>query len=200
MRSALEKIWDLNIKAFPSAMVWAVSFWFIIESSSLLIRLGALLTANLAVIYSGLILAKRERPRSGVTLLHALQDRFVWKALLPISFILGLALQNVRHQESTTIFAKYFYSSIVLSSLILWLFALVVLIPARAYLGFQGEEITVLSLGMKIISGHKGALGLSLSILLFTWPLFFIYIFLALTLAQSIILSKIEEGMRVNLA
>lgn len=200
MRRALEMIWDLNIKAFPSAMLWAVSFWFIIESPSLLIRLGALLFANLAVIYSGLILAKRERPRSGVTLSRALHDSFVWKVLLPISFILGLALQNARHQESTSVIAKYFYSSIVLSSLILWLFASVILIPARAYLGFQGEEITVLSIGMKFLSEHKGTLALSLSILLFTWPLFFIYIFLALTLSQSITLPKMEEEMRVNLA
>ena len=200
MRRALERIWDLNIKAFPSAMLWAVSFWFIIESASLLIRLGALLFANLAVIYSGLILARREKPRSGVTLSCALHDRFVWKALLPISAILGLALQNARHQESTTVIAKYFYSSIVLSSLILWLFASVVVIPARAYLGFQGEAITVLSLGMRLVARHKGTLALSLSILLFAWPLFFIYIFLALTLAQSLILPKLEEEMSVNLA
>ena len=193
-------IWDLNIKAFPSAMLWAVSFWFVIESPSLLIRLGALLFANLAVIYSGLILAKRERPRSGITLSRALRDSFVWKVLIPISFILGLALQNARHQESTSVIAKYFYSSIVLSSLVLWLFASVVLIPARAYLGFQGEEITVLSIGMKIIAAHKGTLALSLAILLFTWPLFFIYIFLALTLSQSLTLQIIEEEMRVNLA
>ena len=200
MRGALERIWDLNVKAFPSAMLWAVSFWFVIESSSLLIRLVALLSANLAVIYSGLILAKREKPRSGVTLSRALHDRFVWKALLPISVILGLALQNARHQESTTVVAKYFYSSIVLSSLILWLFASVVLLPARAYLGFRGEEIAVLSLGMNLVARHKGTLALSISILLFTWPLFFIYIFLALTLAQSLTLPKMEEEMRVNFA
>lgn len=193
-------VWDLNIKAFPSAMLWAVSFWFIIETSSLLIRLAALLFANLAVIYSGVILVRRERPRSGITLSRALRDPFVWKALLPISLILGLALQNARHQESTTVIAKYFYSSIVLSSLILWLFGSVVLIPARAYLGFQGEEVTVLSVGMKFVSERKGTLALSLSILLFTWPLFFIYIFLALTLSQGITLPKIEEEMRVNLA
>ena len=200
MRRALERIWDLNVKAFPSAMLWAVSFWFVIESSSLLIRLVALLSANLAVIYSGLILAKREKPRSGITLSRALHDRFVWKALLPISVILGLALQNARHQESTTVVAKYFYSSIVLSSLILWLFASVVLLPARAYLGFQGEEIAVLALGMNLVARHKGTLALSISILLFTWPLFFIYIFLALTLAQSLTLPKMEEEMRLNLA
>ena len=209
MRRALEMVWDLNIRAIPSAMLWAISLWFIIETPSFLIRIAALLLANFAVLLSGSILAKLEKPRSGISILLALRDRLLWKVLFPISMILGLALQNARHQESTTIFAKYFYSSIVLSSLMLWLFASVVLIPARAIQGFHGEEIVLLSIGINFVTEHKGTLALALSILLFGWPFFFVYIFLALTLSQCMILSKIEEAlqdsanpleMRVNLA
>jgi len=209
VRRALEMVWDLNIKAIPSAMLWAVSLWFIIETSSLLIRITALLLADLAVLLSGAILAKMEKPRNRISILLSLRDPFVWKVLFPISIILGLALQNAKHQESTTIFAKYFYSSIALSSLMLWLFASVVLIPARALQGFRGEDIVILSVGINFVTEHKGTLALSLSILLFGWPFFFVYIFLALTISQCMILPKIEEAlqdsadaleMRVNLA
>lgn len=167
------------------------------------------MVADFAVLLSGAILAKLEKPKNEISILLSLRDPFVWKVLFPISIILGLALQNARHQESTTIFAKYFYPSIALSSLILWFFSSVVLIPARALQGFRGEEIVVLSIGMRFVAQHKGTLALSLSILLFGWPFFFIYIFLALTISQCMILPKIEEAlqdsvdaleMRVNLA
>lgn len=196
MRRALEMVWDLNIKAIPSAMLWAISLWFMIETSSLLIRMSALLVADLAILLSGAIVAKYERPMRRNSFHLSLSDPFVRKALLPTSIILGLALQNARHQESSSLFAKYFYSSVVLSSLILWLFVSVVLIPGRAFQGFHGDEIILLATSLNVVKKNKGTLALSLSILLFGWPLFFVYIFLALTLSQCLILPKIEETLQ----
>lgn len=196
MRRALEMVWDLNIKAIPSAILWAVSLWFIMETSSFLMRITGTLMADFAVLLSGTVLARMRSARYRVTISQSLRDPFVWKALLPISLILCLAIQNARFQESSTLFARYFYSSIVLSSLILWLFVSVVLIPARASQSFRGEEIIALSVGINFVMVHKGTLALSLFILLFGWPLFFIYMFLALTLAQCIIFPKIEEGLQ----
>lgn len=196
MRRALEMVWDLNIKAIPSAMLWAISLWFIVETSSLLIRIAALLVADLAVLLSGAIIAKHERPMRRNSFYLSLNDPFVRKVLLPTSIILVLALQNARHQESSALFAKYFYSSIVLSSLILWLFVSVVLIPGRAFQGFRGEEITLLATSLNLVTKNRGTLALSFSILLFGWPFFFVYIFLALTLSQCLILPKIEEALQ----
>ncbi|MBI3429622.1 MAG: hypothetical protein HY050_06145 [Actinobacteria bacterium] len=196
MRRALEMVWDLNIKAIPSAMLWAISLWFIIETSSLLIRITALFVADLAVLLSGAIVAKHERPMRRSSFHLSLSDPFVRKVLLPTSIILGLALQNARQQESSAVFAKYFYSSIVLSSLILWLFVSVVLIPGRAFQGFRGEEIILFATSLNLVRKNKGTLALALSILLFGWPFFFVYIFLALTLSQCLILPKIEEALQ----
>lgn len=198
MRRALEMVWDLNIKAIPSTMLWAISLWFIIETSSLLVRMSALLVADLAILLSGAIVAKHESPMRRNSFHLSLSDPFVRKALIPTSIILGLALQNARHQESSAIFAKYFYSSVVLSSLILWLFVSVVLIPGRAFQGFRGDEIILLATSLNVVKNNKGTLALSLSILLFGWPLLFVYIFLALTLSQCLILSKIEEALQVS--
>lgn len=196
MRRALQMVWELNIRAIPSAMVWAVSLWFVIESTLLVVRITALLLANLALLFSGAILARMEKPRSGFAFLSSLRDPFVWKFLFSTSVILGLALQNAKHQEYSSSFAKYFYASIVMSSLILWLFASVVLIPRRAVQGFQGEEIITLSFGINFVKQHKGTLALALSILLFGWPFFFVYVFLALTISQCLIMSKIEEALQ----
>lgn len=195
MRRALGMVWDLNIKAIPSAILWAISLWFIMETSSFLTRLTGTLLADLAVLLSGTVLAKIRGARFGVTLFQSLRDPFAWKALLPISVILCIAIQNAKIQESSSLVAKYFYSSMVLSSLILWLFVSVALIPARTFQGFRGDEVIALSRGVNLVKSHKGPLALSIGIILFGWPLFFVYIFLALTLAQCIIYPLIEEDL-----
>lgn len=185
-------VWDINIRAIPSAMLWAVSLWFVIESNSLLLRIAGAFLADCAVLFSAILLAKMRGAQSKIALSQSLRDPFAWKTLLPISLILCLAIQNARHQESSTVIAKYFYSSIVLSSLVLWLIASVVFIPVRASQNFHGEEVVALTAGIIFIKGHKWTLFLSVSVLLFGWPFFFIYFFIALTLAQSIIFPKIE--------
>jgi len=40
LRSALTLVWDLNIRAIPTALVWAVSLMFIFQAPNLLIALA----------------------------------------------------------------------------------------------------------------------------------------------------------------
>lgn len=193
MRHALQMVWDLNIRTMPTAVVWAISFWFVIEPHSMLIRFIAISVANIVAFSSGIFIVKSSHPQQKPSWKVWILDPFSWKALLGTGLILGLSLENLSRTQTSSMAGKLFYLSIFVSSLILWLFVLVVLIPLRVQMKRTEDQLKVLRRAIDYVRYCKPYLLISFSTLLFGWPLFFVYVFLALTFAQCMTLSSSED-------
>lgn len=209
MRRALQMVWDLNIKTMPTAVVWAISFWFVIETHSILIRFIAISFANLAALSSGILIVKSSHSRERSSWKVWILDSFSWKALLGTGLMLGLSLENLSRTQPSSMAGKLFYLSIFVSSLILWLFVLVVLVPLRVQMKRTEDQLKVLRRAIDYVRCCKPYLLISLSAMLFGWPFLFVYAFLALTFAQCMTLSSNEDivdasisslDMRVHIA
>ena len=193
MRHAFQNVWDLNVKAIPTSLVWAISLWFIIESSSLPIKLAAVLTANMAALASARIIMKQERPGLSINFRSFARDPFIWKTLHAIGILLVMSLYNVSRQSDASSVVKLFYVSVALSVLIVWIIATVALVPIMAKWYANDENLNMLKIGIFLMGLQKRYLILSMSIILFSWPLIFFYVFIALTLSQSLIFSQFSE-------
>ena len=193
MRHAFQNVWDLNVKAIPTSLVWAISFWFILESPSLLIKLFAVFTANIAALASALIIMKLERPSLKIDFLSFTRDSLIWKTLHAIGILLVMSLYNVSRQSDAPPIMKLFYVSVALSVLILWIIATVALVPILAKWHASDESSNLLTIVIFLMGLQKRYLILSMSIILFSWPLIFFYVFIALTLSQSLIFSQFSE-------
>ena len=193
MRHAFQNVWELNVKAIPTSLVWAISLWFIIESPSLLIKLVAVFAANMATLASALIIMRLERPSLQTNFLTFARDPFVWKTLHAIGVLLVMALYNISKQGAASSILKLFFVSVALSVLILWTIATVILVPILAQQHAINKQLNLLEIGFILMRLRKRLLAISLSVLFFSWPLIFFYVFIALTLSQSIIFSQLSE-------
>lgn len=193
MRHAFQNAWELNVKAIPTSLVWAISFWFILESPSFLIKLLAVFTANMAALASAKIIMKQERPGLSINLLAFVRDPFVWKTLHGFGILLVMSLYNVSRQSEASPIVKLFFVAVTLSVLFIWIIATVALVPTMAKWHANYENIDMLKIGIFLTGLQKRYLFLSISIILFAWPLIFFYVFIALTLSQSLIFSQISE-------
>ncbi len=193
LRSTFQKLWDLNIKAMPSALLWAVSFWFVIESHSILIRSAAIAVASLAAIGSAVIAVNGSKTFGKVSWGPALRDVFSWKTLVASGSILDLSIENLPIVHSGGTFEKTLFLSIFFSSLIIWLFVSLVLVPLRIQRLGKEMPLNTASRALNYAHHNKRYVLLSISVMLFGWPIFFVYMFLALTFAQCVTLSSDED-------
>ena len=195
IRSALRALWDLNIQTMPTALVWAVSFWFIIETHSLVIRLAALFLANLATIVSAVLIVKDSPATREPNWKDSILDRFSWAMLMGTGFPLCLALENVSRLHNSNYLQKLIFLSISISCLILWFLAVSLLVPLAVRRDRFEDETIVLAEALGILQHHKRRVFTSLAVLVLAWPIFFVYAFLALTFSQCMTLSPLGHEM-----
>ena len=193
MRHAFANVWDLNVKAMPTSTLWAIAFWFIIESPSILVKIFAVFLANTVALASALIILKLERPRQEFNLLSICRSPILWKAVHPIGILLVLALNNASGLERASTLTKYLFVSVVFSTLILWILATLVLIPIHVREGLPRKKLDIEGIGLVVIGIKKSKVIFALSTILFTWPLIFFYVFSALTLSQSIVFGALSD-------
>lgn len=189
IRSALRALWDLNVQTMPTAALWAVTFWFIIESHSFAIRFVALFFANLATIVSAVLIVKDSPAIRKPNWKESIFDRFSWTMLMGTGFPFCLALENVSRLQSSNYLEKLIFLSISISCLMLWLFAVIVLAPLALRRDRSEDATIVLVEALGILQRHKRQVLTSLAVLILAWPLFFVYAFLALTFSQCMTLT-----------
>lgn len=193
MRHAFANVWDLNVKAMPTSMLWAIAFWFLIESPSILVKIFAVLLANTFALASALIILRLERPRQEFNLLSIGRNPILWKLVHPVGILLVLALHNASRLEKASTLTRYLFVSVVFSTLILWILATLVLIPIQVREGLPGKKLDFEGIGLVVIGLKKSAIFFALLTILFTWPLIFFYAFCALTLAQSLVFGALSD-------
>lgn len=190
IRGAFGLLWSLNAKAIPSAIMWAISFWFVIESKSLLIRSLAVLLASMAAMASSGFVANEWSSTSRIQWKKAFSDRFNWKMVGISGLLLDLSLENLSIVDSRSYLMKIVFLSIFVSCLILWLFVVLVLLPLRILEGRKESPMDTFAKALKLVQFRKRYVFLAFAVIIFAWPIFFVYIFLALTFAQCVITSS----------
>ena len=191
--NAFRMAWDLNIKSMPTSLVWAVSVWFVIETHSMLTRFIAISIANIVVLLSGVIIGKSLHPLHAESWKVWLFDSFSWKVLFSSGLLLTISLENLSRIHSTSVMWKLISVSSFVSSLILWIFASAVLVPIRVRSNRSDDQLRSFGIALDYIRVCKRQLATTFIILIFGWPLFFVYAFLALTLAQCITMAATDE-------
>ena len=209
IRDAFGLLWSLNVKAIPSAMVWAISFWFVIETQSLLIRSFAVVLASTAAMASSGFVANEWSTTSRIQWKKAFRDQINWKMIGVSGMLLDLSLENLSIVDSRSYLLKIVFLSIFLSCLILWLSVILILLPLRTIENGEESSLDTFAKALKLIQFRKKYVFLSFAVMIFAWPIFFVYIFLALTFAQCVIISSYGDladasvqspKMRVQLA
>lgn len=190
VRDAFGLLWSLNVKAIPTAIIWAISFWFVIESQSLLIRSFAVLLASMASMVSCGLVANEWSTTSRIQWKKAFSDRFNWKIVGFSGLLIDLSLENLSIVNSRSYLWKIVFLSIFLSCLIIWLSAILVLLPLRTLEDGKVSPLDTFAKALKLVQLRKRYVFLSFAVMIFAWPIFFIYIFLALTFAQCVIISS----------
>lgn len=186
MRRALQLAWDMNVRAIPFSALWAVSTWLVLQAPSIIVKILGVLIANISALACSAMISRQEHPSKGFNFVPALRDRFMWKYLFPLSLLLTFALRNVSDHTSASTTAKYFFVAMALSTLALWLFAITVMVPIRASQYFAGDELATWNIVLETVKCKKGRVSLGLILICFGWPIIFLYVFLALTIAQAL--------------
>lgn len=182
----------------PTALIWSISFWFLIETHSLFIRTVAVVVANFAVILSSAVTARSSGSVQKPSFRALIRESSNWKILMVSGLLLDLSLANLQKIESSHWIVKLLFLSLFLSSLIFWLFICVVLVPLSSQGDRSVNDWNPLAIGINYVRFHKQYLLISLSVLLLGWPIFFVYMFLALPFSQCLTLSSIE--VQINLS
>ena len=191
--NAVRMAWDLNIKAMPTSLIWSVSVWFVIETHSMLARFIAVTIANIVVLLSGVIIAKSLHPLHAESWKVWFFDSFSWKVLFSSGLLLSISLENLSRIHSTSVIWKLISVSSFVSSLFFWIFASAVVVPIRVRSNRSDDQLRSFGIALDYVRVCKPQLATVLIILIFGWPLFFVYAFLALTLAQCITMAATDE-------
>lgn len=192
MRQAFLNLWELNVKAIPTALIWAGSLWLLLQSPLFVGKVAAATAAHIAAVISAVLIVKLQAPSAQIRVLDILKDRFLLKISLLIDLLLVMSLQNLDRFSGSSMALRLIYVATTLSLLILWGGLIVFLIPLCAQTFIEKREFDLTQVLKSLVSIQKRYLTVVFLILFLTWPLIFFYIFLALTLGQSIVISALS--------
>lgn len=196
IRYTLSLLWNLNFKAMPTALLWATALFVSIQAKSLLIRLLAIFICGTASILGAHLLRRSLTPRAKISLASAFSDRIIVVTLVISGLIFAITLENVSRYSNSDQFVRLLMVSNFITALIGWFFVQIVLVPIRLTNGSGLSASDTFRQSLRYVVENKKSLAISLLSLLLGWPLFFFYLFLALTFAQAMTLSALRTAER----
>jgi hypothetical protein len=185
LRSTLAVLWKLNFSIVATSLLWSVSCIPLIEASSLAIRIVAMVVANLALVLSSRLIVRNVYGRSASSWRDISRDRTMWSLLLLTGFCLVLSLENIQKYQGASGFMRIYVVGIFLSMVVGWLFVGIVVVPIRMWSQIESIQSNSPINVLAYLKQYKFSILLGLATLLLGWPIFFIYLFLALGFAQA---------------
>jgi hypothetical protein len=201
LRAALATLWELNFKVVLTSLVWSVSCIALLETSSLLARFIWLMIANGAVIASAFLIVKSYDTGMVESWRRVFTDKFNWSALTFSSLCLLLSLENVDQYQKAQSMMRIYVVAIFVAMLIGWLLVSILLIPLRIWASSQVETGSTLAMAYDYARKNRIPMVVALGVLLFAWPIFFLYLFLSLAFAQSLLVANfsMQESGRAGM-
>ena len=186
LRGALTLVWDLNIRAIPTALVWAVSLLFLFQSSSLLTRVVcALICSVLSLVNTSIVKFSYRRVK-----IADLIGNEEFKRVAALNILVGilfvLALSNMLHFSEASLWISVALKSTTLTLLILWMGLMLILNPIFVNKVAHQKPEPISLIFMKYLKNHKREVGITAFVVVVCAPLIFIFISIVLTLTQAL--------------
>lgn len=192
-RAALGLVWDLHVRAIPTAMIWAISLMFIFQSPSLLMKLiCSIICSVISLINTAIV--KFSTP--SVTL-RKLVKTSEFQRILLLNILLGIlfvvALNNALNMIPTPIWLSLVIKSIVPSLFILWMGMMIIFNPIFIVNTATESSKTASEMFFDYLRSEKRVIALTFFIILALAPLIFLFICIALTLTQAHTVRNFQE-------
>jgi len=196
LRGALTVVWDLNIRAIPTALVWAVSLLFLFQSPSLLTRvICALICSVVSLVNPSIVKFSHKRVKIAELVRNGEFKRVVaLNTFVGILFV--LALSNMLHFSEASLWVSVALKSTTLTLLILWMGLMLILNPIFVNKVAHQEPELLSLIFMKYLKNCKREVAITASVVVVCAPLIFIFISIVLTLTQA--LSVIASETRLE--
>ena len=195
LRGALTLTWDLNIRAIPTALVWAVSLLFLFQSPSLATRVGCSLICSLLSLLNCSIVKFSYKRVKISDLVRTEEFRRVAALNILIGFLFVLALSNMLHFSEASLWFSVALKSATLSLLIIWMGLMLILNPLFVSKVAHQRPEPVSLIFISYLKKNKREVTIAAAIVIVCAPLIFIFISTVLTLTQALSVIASETPM-----
>jgi hypothetical protein len=198
LRGALMLVWDLNIRAIPTALVWAVSLMFIFQSPSLLTHLVCSVICSLLSLLNVAMVKFSHKRVSVGGLIKCAQFKKIAALNLFVGILSVVALNNALNLNPSSIWVSLALKSSALSLLIAWLGLMLIFNPLFVSNIADQERRSSAELFMLYVTNCKKQVLLTGVIVVVSAPLIFIFISIALTLTQALTIVTSKEMLEAQ--
>jgi hypothetical protein len=198
LRGALTLVWDLNIRAIPTALVWAVSLMFIFQSPSLLTHLVCSVICSLLSLLNVAIVKFSHKRVSVGQLIKTTQFKKIAALNLFVGILSVVALNNALNLNTSSMWASLVLKSTALSLLIIWLGLMLIFNPLYVSSIAHQESRSSAQIFMLYVGNYKKQVLLTAVIVVVSAPLIFIFISIALTLTQALTIVTSQEMLEAQ--
>lgn len=199
LRGALTLTWDLNVRAIPTALIWAVSLMFIFQSPNLLTRLVFSVICSLISLLNGTIVkfSHKRISLSQFMKLPEFQRMAAFNVFVGILFV--LAFSNMLHFNQVSIWISIALKSFAFTLLIGWMGLMLIVNPLFISKVAIRETKSLAEIFMLYAMTSKKEVLLCGLIVVVCAPLIFVFISLVLTLTQAVTVVKFEALREVEI-
>ena len=198
LRGALMLVWDLNIRAIPTALVWAVSLMFIFQAPNLLMALAcATLSSTISLLNVSIVKFSYIRVKP-LELVKSPEFRKILLLNILVGSLFVFAVNNMLNLKPSSIWISLSLTSIALTLFLLWIALMLIFNPIFVNaLATQAAKPTA-EIFMLYVKKHKKEVAITGVIVVACAPLVFFFICLVLTLTQAITIVTSEKMMEVE--
>ena len=192
LRSALSVTWDLNLRAIPTALVWAVSLLFLFQTSSLLTRLGCSVVCSVISLFNSTVVKFSHKRIKPVELIKSPEFQKVALLNVFVGILFVIALSNMLDFQPASLLISVALKSSALTLLIGWMGLMLVVNPLFVSKVSHQEAESIAEIFMLYVKHSKKEVLLTGAIVVVCAPLIFIFISIVLTLTQAITITTFE--------
>ena len=198
LRGALMLVWDLNIRAIPTALVWAVSLMFIFQAPNLLMALAcATLSSTISLLNVSIVKFSYIRVKP-LELVKSPEFRKILLLNILVGSLFVFAVNNMLNLKPSSIWISLSLTSIALTLFLLWIALMLIFNPIFVNaLATQAAKPTA-EIFMLYVKKHKKEVAITGVTVVACAPLVFFFICLVLTLTQAITIVTSEKMMEVE--
>lgn len=198
LRGALMLVWDLNIRAIPTALAWAVSLMFIFQSPTLITHVVCSVICSLLSLLNVAMVKFSHKRVSVGGLIKCAQFKKIAALNLFMGILSVVALNNALNLNPSSIWVSLALKSSALSLLIAWLGLMLIFNPLFVSNIADQERRSSAEIFMLYVTNCKKQVLLTGVIVVVTAPLIFIFISIALTLTQALTIVTSKEMLEAQ--
>jgi len=198
LRGELMLVWDLNIRAIPTALVWAVSLMFIFQAPNLLMALAcATLSSTISLLNVSIVKFSYIRVKP-LELVKSPEFRKILLLNILVGSLFVFAVNNMLNLKPSSIWISLSLTSIALTLFLLWIALMLIFNPIFVNALATQAAKPAAEIFMLYVNKHKKEVAITGVIVVACAPLVFFFICLVLSVTQAITIVTSEKMMEVE--